>query len=797
MIEIEAPDGTIVHFPADTPHDVMRAAMRKRFPPPNPHFDAERDYSPLDGAVATALQGTTASFADEIAGGMSAVGSVLMSDRGISADTWREDLAGVWDDAGKAYDATAGMYRGIVDEFRDRNPWTAMGVEVAGALPTFAIPGLNVATTGNMIRGAAQGARSAALYGGAYRAGSRDGTVTERAEAALNPASVAFDVGIGAAGGALGERLARIGQRVSGPTGETVAAQRAADAATDAAAFEARGVRPFGPSFHRGPAASVGQQLSETPVIGAPLRQNLDETYRDAAVAAERVAEDISPAPTAESAGAAVQRGLDRFQHADLQDLDPNAVRAAGIDPYAPRQRRLIMSAGAERDAAAAAPVRQQIGADVTTTTRGVQVASAQPLGATLMTRTTVEDLSDDALDRLIRLPSSGTSFATRSEALYERAMRMLPTRYRSNGSINPSLVSATNTRNALGQIDDDIASQIAGQGRIDGDLAERMRDFRAANFSISDLRRIRTEVGRAMGAISPLAPASLNRQQLGQLYDALSTDIEIGLDTLANRAALDVQRATGAARAAAEVQARQAAGALRAFRTADRYTRQGMARMETFLTTMRAQSPEQAARKIVRAGLDGTKGNARLFRNAMRVLRPEERAEFASLVLREMGVVGEARWSPSRFATAYNALSPEARALLFQGENAQAVHELYRIARRLAGVEALANSSRSATNALNVSGLAGATTAVATGEMAAAGAIAASGYLVSLMMSRPAYTRWLTRYIDLRAQMFAGRQGTAQRLEQHVRRFERLVGSNPALLPVVAAIQDDMGETE
>lgn len=44
---------------------------------------------------------------------------------------------------------------------------------------------------------------------------------------------------------------------------------------------------------------------------------------------------------------------------------------------------------------------------------------------------------------------------------------------------------------------------------------------------------------------------------------------------------------------------ARQAAGALHAMRTADRYTRQDMERIDSFLSVLNAQSPEEAARKL------------------------------------------------------------------------------------------------------------------------------------------------------------------------------------------------------
>src|SRR5690606_12998691 len=109
-------------------------------------------------------------------------------------------------------------------------------------------------------------------------------------------------------------------------------------------------------------------------------------------------------------------------------------------------------------------------------------------------------DVSDAELNRIVRSPSRDTSFATRSEALYERAWRMMPETMRANATANPHMVAAVNTRQALRGVEQDIANQIAGQGTIEGDLAERILDPRSGNFSIPQLRRIRTEIGRALG---------------------------------------------------------------------------------------------------------------------------------------------------------------------------------------------------------------------------------------------------------------------------------------------------------
>ncbi len=578
------------------------------------------------------------------------------------------------------------------------------------------------------------------------------------------------------------------------PTGQTLARQRATAAVDDAQAHSDLGVRPFGPSFNQGPVASIGKQLTETPFVGAPLRNNLDETMQDAATAATGIANRVSPTATAESAGGAVQRGLERMATAGMDDLEPAVLQRLNVPTVAQVPRRQVMSAGAAQVAQQAAPIRAQIGANTAQTTRGAMVPAARPLSQTLTTRTTPEMLDDAQLGRLIRAPAEQTSFATRQEALYERAWRMIPDMLRSNGSANPNVVAAVNTRQAMNEIDGAIASQIGGQRTIGGDLAERLRSAQAANFPLSDLRAIRTEVGRQLRGNALPTENTLNRTQLKQMYGALSRDIETGIETLANRAAIQA-RQLGTPEAIQT--ARQAAGALHAMRTADRYTRQGMERMDRFMAVMRAESPEAAARRLVQASLSGTRGNARMVRAALNSLRAEERAEFGSLVVQEMGrpvasargIVQEVGFSPQSFVTRYQAMSPEARDMMFPAEHQRAINQLFRVASRLANVEALTNTSRTGTNTINMTGGLAGVGSMVRGDFATPLAIGASGLATSVLMSRPTYVAWMTRYIQMRA---AVRDGTARGLApliRHVAGLEDLAHRNPILAPVHADV--------
>lgn len=593
---------------------------------------------------------------------------------------------------------------------------------------------------------------------------------------------------------------------IGSPRGVETAGARAQNATADLAAMERQGIRPFGPAFNQGPTASVAKQLSETPIVGAPVRNALEESINDTATAVGRVADEIGGARSFDQAGRTVQQGLDRFRSAQLADLEPGVVQGMGLRPTVQGPAEQVMSRGAREVATEAAPIRQQIGANVTQTTRGQQFAAgreSQPRDQFLTRRTSAEDLTNFELEAAVRTPASQTSFATRAEALYERAWRQVPQMDRIDGRANPNVVAAVNTRNALNQIDANIANQIAGQGTITGPLADRIRSAQAGNFSLQALRGIRTEIGRALSNTNPLQ-ATLNRGQLKQLYGAVSRDIEIGLETLANRAAIRTQNGGNRPDRVDVQTARQAAQALRGLRTADRYFRAGIERTERAYSVLQANNPEQAANRLMQAAMDGGRGNINLVSMVQSALRPEEWNEFSSLVLRNLGrptpsargASQEFGFSVQTFLTNWNRMDPRARAQIFnQPGHAQAIDDIVRTVTRLAQVEAQINTSRSASNALNVGGLFAAGGALMAGDGGATllgGAMA--GGTMSVLMSRPAWAQWAARYARLRARAVETRMPMTGPMAAHVARLEVMSRTHPELRSIAAAVAAENG---
>ncbi len=153
-------------------------------------------------------------------------------------------------------------------------------------------------------------------------------------------------------------------------------------------------------------------------------------------------------------------------------------------------------------------------------------------------------------------------------------------------------------------------------------------------------------------------------------------------------------------------------------------------------------------------------------------------------------GSVQEIGFSPSSALTRWNNMSPEARSLILGHDHAQALNDWFRITNRLANVEALANTSRSGTHLTNaIIGLGSAGMAL-NGHTALLGAALTAGGGLSLLLSRPAYVRWVIKYAQLRAAALrAPVNSTAPRMAVLINQLGQMATKDPQLLPMVHAI--------
>ncbi|MGO9172010.1 MAG: hypothetical protein ACLP7P_08610 [Rhodomicrobium sp.] len=216
-------------------------------------------------------------------------------------------------------------------------------------------------------------------------------------------------------------------------------------------------------------------------------------------------------------------------------------------------------------------------------------------------------------------------------------------------------------------------------------------------------------------------------------------------------------------------------------------------------------QAPEQIGVEIVKDAEGGRKGgNLDRLIALRRQLSDQEWGDVASAALREMGKpfgsargqTQEAGFSVNSAMTRWQNMSPEGRRILFDapdtGGRVQTLNDFIRVANRMANFEALANTSRSATNGLGMAGLASIFTAaqqaLAGHPGAAAGAASVAGGMwgVGKLLTSPAYVRWLTRAVKLSQDPRA-----AFTLRDHVRELARLAAkdADPSRQAVATAL--------
>lgn len=508
---------------------------------------------------------------------------------------------------------------------------------------------------------------------------------------------------------------------------------RAAESTEDLGAARRLGVELPGIAFNDGPAASIGKQLSETPFVGGPVRQSIQTGIDDTARAAEQVASRYGDVANREQTGLVADAGLRRFRDARPQDvLDDTARR-----------------------------------------------------------------MSDSDLSRTIATPARETSLKSKQSVLYERAWRQIPEAMRNGRAVQGKtrfMQSPTQTRLTLQEIIDrnqKMTNQSAGKSAgalmpVSSGLLGRMLE--AVNnprwsASLQTLRNMRSEIRRLASGMSDTEKNVLRLSDLDRLQSSLTQDM-VGL----------LQRNADAARKVGNVsEAQKIERSIRQFRQSDRFTRLSMQRLETIENLFGASSAEQLAQRIATAAVNKGSGNVEALRTLRRTLRQDEFSQIASGLIRELGTpVGSARgmaqqaeFSVSSFMTRWQNMAPEARQILFAGKHGAAIDDLARVVNRMANVEAMANTSRSASNALNVGTVLASGGAVAAGTLDAVTGLLgpmAAGYTASVLMARPEYTRWMVKYLQLRARMRTSIDGATQPIAEHVRKLGIMAKQDPEL---------------
>lgn len=519
-------------------------------------------------------------------------------------------------------------------------------------------------------------------------------------------------------------------------TGQTPVERRTAlrnERLADIEAFKESGVDTFAPALTESGLAGTTKQLSEAPIVGAPVRNKLETAIGQTRDAGERIAGEYGAARSYRDVGNVVEQGLERFKSAKSADVIDN----------------------------------------------------------------TAAKLSDAEINRIVSAPARETSIKTKQDALYERAWRGIPEdmhKGRSKKAQDRFLGGMTNTQAALKDIaarNQRMYSATRGNEPVDPKLAYPVRGGVAGQIvediiegrwrgNLQSMRDVRSNFRRLTSGMADTEKNTLQLSDMRRLQSAMTEDM-IGL--LERNAKFYEGEKAGAPTA---LKVRRA---IHDFRRADQFTRASVGRLETIEKLYNAQSAEQLGIGIFKDAMGGRKGgNFQRLSALRRSLRDDEWGDVASGVIRELGrPLGSARgmaedagFSVQSFITNWNNMSTEGRNVLFKNQHTRelgkALDHFVRVADRMANFEATANSSRSATNALGIGGLLSILTAAqqaVTGNLqgAAAAASGAAGlYAFGKFMTSPAYVRWLTRAAELSD--VPGRSGT---FRAHIRALGRM----------------------
>ncbi len=526
----------------------------------------------------------------------------------------------------------------------------------------------------------------------------------------------------------------------------------------DLDAFHRSGVRPFGPAFTDVGTAGTVKQLSEAPIVGAPVRDALEEALSQTRDRGEEIASLMGDARTYRDVGNVVRQGLERYADAKSSDIIGDTAR----------------------------------------------------------------NLSDEELANIIAQEARNTSVKTRQDAMYERAWRDIPKDMQSGRSrrdMDRFFGGFSNTRKLfidMAQRNSNLYSATRGGVPVDPSLSYPVRGGIAGRIvqdiidgrwrgNLQSMRDVRSTFRRMASSVGDTEANTLQLSDYKRIQSAMTQDM---IDLLQRNA--DYYTGVGDTDTAARV-----LRAIQRFRDADAFTRESMEHMESLEKLYNAQSPESLALNIWRDAQGGRKGgNFDRLISLKRALRDDEWGDVAAGVFREMGrpvassrgMTQDLGFSIGSFLTNFNSMSPEGRRALFSMRNGagagnleQALTDFARVATRMGNFEALTNTSRSATNALGMSGLAsiflGAQQALMGHPGAAAGAasVAAGMYGVGKFLTSPIYVRWLTRAVRLSREPRA-----AFTLRDHARELAALAAKDPdpELKAAAKAIAFSAGKT-
>lgn len=190
MIQIKAPDGSLVQFPDGTDDATITKVMGENFPPPKP--TTGRPASLTDVAASAMTFGLT----NDMAGVSSAVGPTARAVGQFLGIPGVEYKSG---EIGDAYSTGRNNAVRKLDAYREQNPWTAFAGDMAGGIANPVAKAGIAAPGASMLQKALLGGATGAGMGAGYGFGNTEGDLGDRGMGAVTGGLVGGAVGAAAA----------------------------------------------------------------------------------------------------------------------------------------------------------------------------------------------------------------------------------------------------------------------------------------------------------------------------------------------------------------------------------------------------------------------------------------------------------------------------------------------------------------------------------------------------------------------------------------------------------------------
>lgn len=495
--------------------------------------------------------------------------------------------------------------------------------------------------------------------------------------------------------------------------------------------LEDLGIHKHGPAIAQAAREGAGpgnfaKTIEGMPFIGKPLQKSTQEFITTASRAADDIAQGYGTG-NIENAGATVKGYFDKFKNKraiskdDLDALpDQEITRLAQSEP---KDLGSVKTAADARYEAAWRQIPEQY-------RKGAAFAEEPRLmGDMPNTRKLLEDIYGSNV-RMMNAARQGRKLKAAEETASE-----LPTR---KGSA--------------------IKSAIPFRGGILGTAVE---DVLAGNWkgSLQTMRDLRTMARRQASRVTDTEGNQGSKGEFERLKKAIDADMQ----ALMERVPASFRKE------GKEDMAQAFERAAKGFRDADSFYKQYAESFEKIAKPLIDTEKNPAViKKLMDAAKKGAGGDAALLNEYRRMASPEVMDEVAAAAMVDMGrptgsaggLIQDAGWSPSKFATAWNNMSHEA---LFshRPELYAQLKKYANVAQGLADYEKLANSSRSGTHGIiGAAMLAGPTYMLANLDgmlISGAGTYGAARWLTS-----PAYIAWLTKSASLQKQLAKGSVNSA-----------------------------------